>query len=204
MRACEGCRRRKIRCDAATTNAWPCSACVRLKLHCIPPSANPECELEQGSVARESHHSQANGHQNGAGTESFQRPSMIPQHSSGPRSSSQEFVDSVSFAGDSTSYETSPYLTQIHGQIDPPPISYASTQDPSLSLQDLSYTSIPMFSEPPGQAVTAMATPDTWQSDPYSPDLLSDALGELRVDESGMGMTVAVPSLKFADQQLTQ
>ena len=37
MRACEGCRRRKIKCDAATTNTWPCSSCVRLKLHCVPP-----------------------------------------------------------------------------------------------------------------------------------------------------------------------
>jgi hypothetical protein len=38
MRACEGCRRRKIKCDAATTNAWPCGACIRLKLNCVPPT----------------------------------------------------------------------------------------------------------------------------------------------------------------------
>ncbi|KAF3113990.1 hypothetical protein TWF569_010299 [Orbilia oligospora] len=38
MRACEGCRRRKIKCDAATTNTWPCSACKRLKLTCVPPT----------------------------------------------------------------------------------------------------------------------------------------------------------------------
>lgn len=38
MRACEGCRRRKIKCDAATTNTWPCAACVRLKLPCSPPT----------------------------------------------------------------------------------------------------------------------------------------------------------------------
>ncbi|CAN8101417.1 unnamed protein product [Discula destructiva] len=38
MRACEGCRRRKIKCDAATTNTWPCSACIRLKLHCVRPN----------------------------------------------------------------------------------------------------------------------------------------------------------------------
>lgn len=38
MRACEGCRKRKIKCDAATTNSWPCSACARLKIDCIPPS----------------------------------------------------------------------------------------------------------------------------------------------------------------------
>src|SRR5436190_21126398 len=38
MRACSGCRKRKIKCDAATTNTWPCSACTRLKLVCIPPT----------------------------------------------------------------------------------------------------------------------------------------------------------------------
>lgn len=38
MRACEGCRRRKIKCDAATTNTWPCASCVRLKLSCLPPT----------------------------------------------------------------------------------------------------------------------------------------------------------------------
>lgn len=38
MRACEGCRKRKIKCDAATTNTWPCGACVRLRLHCVPPT----------------------------------------------------------------------------------------------------------------------------------------------------------------------
>lgn len=44
MRACEGCRRRKIRCDSATTNTWPCAACVRLKLPCVPPVGGGEGE----------------------------------------------------------------------------------------------------------------------------------------------------------------
>ena len=44
MRACEGCRRRKIKCDSATTNTWPCAACVRLKLHCVPPVGGLEGE----------------------------------------------------------------------------------------------------------------------------------------------------------------
>src|SRR6218665_387597 len=38
MRACEGCRRRKIKCDAERTNKWHCSACNRLKLTCVPPT----------------------------------------------------------------------------------------------------------------------------------------------------------------------
>lgn len=40
MEACEGCRERIIKCVAATINRWPCAACVRLKVHCVPPTTN--------------------------------------------------------------------------------------------------------------------------------------------------------------------
>ena len=45
MRAWEGCRRRKIKCDAATTNTWPCAACKRLKLACVPPVGGIDGDL---------------------------------------------------------------------------------------------------------------------------------------------------------------
>lgn len=48
MRACEGCRRRKIRCDSATTNTWPCAACTRLKLHCVPPAGGIDGDFGAG------------------------------------------------------------------------------------------------------------------------------------------------------------
>src|SRR4051812_25480402 len=48
MRACEGCRRRKIKCDAATTNSWPCAACTRLKLTCVPPTVNYDKDSTPG------------------------------------------------------------------------------------------------------------------------------------------------------------
>lgn len=49
MRACEGCRRRKIKCDSATTNTWPCAACVRLKLHCVPPAGGLDGDAGDGA-----------------------------------------------------------------------------------------------------------------------------------------------------------
>jgi Fungal specific transcription factor domain/Fungal Zn(2)-Cys(6) binuclear cluster domain len=49
MRACEGCRRRKIRCDSATTNTWPCAACTRLKLHCVPPAGGVDGDFGTGA-----------------------------------------------------------------------------------------------------------------------------------------------------------
>ena len=43
MRACDGCRKRKIRCDGAVQNGpWPCGACLRLKLKCVPPTLDPD------------------------------------------------------------------------------------------------------------------------------------------------------------------
>jgi hypothetical protein len=38
--ACDECRKRKVKCDAATTNNWPCSACTRVDFHCVPSSIN--------------------------------------------------------------------------------------------------------------------------------------------------------------------
>ena len=43
MRACDGCRKRKIRCDGALQNGpWPCGACIRLKLKCVPPTLDQD------------------------------------------------------------------------------------------------------------------------------------------------------------------
>ncbi|KAK5172302.1 uncharacterized protein LTR77_003940 [Saxophila tyrrhenica] len=47
MRACDGCRKRKIRCDGALQNGpWPCGACTRLKLKCIPPTLDNDDEQQ--------------------------------------------------------------------------------------------------------------------------------------------------------------
>ncbi|KAK5948083.1 hypothetical protein OHC33_010925 [Knufia fluminis] len=59
MRACEGCRRRKIKCDAATTNSWPCAACKRLKLTCVPPVGGLDGELGEMTTTDEPYISQS-------------------------------------------------------------------------------------------------------------------------------------------------
>jgi hypothetical protein len=39
-KVCKACRRRKVKCDPAATDNWPCSECTRLRIHCVPPSIN--------------------------------------------------------------------------------------------------------------------------------------------------------------------
>ncbi len=70
MRACEGCRRRKIKCDSATTNTWPCAACVRLKLHCVPPVGG--LEGDAGDIAS------TDSIEEPLGPHSFSTPSVAP------------------------------------------------------------------------------------------------------------------------------
>src|SRR5690349_3814301 len=74
MRACEGCRRRKIKCDAATTNTWPCSACIRLKLHCIPPTANYDGGQSHGFEPEKGEY------ESGSGDEEYQTHVPLQQH----------------------------------------------------------------------------------------------------------------------------
>ncbi|KAK4897309.1 hypothetical protein LTR27_004829 [Elasticomyces elasticus] len=51
MRACDGCRKRKIRCDGALQNGpWPCGACTRLKLKCVPPTLDPDDEQQASAT----------------------------------------------------------------------------------------------------------------------------------------------------------
>lgn len=55
MRACDGCRKRKIRCDGALQNGpWPCGACMRLKLKCTPPTLDLDDDSTLSDEATES------------------------------------------------------------------------------------------------------------------------------------------------------
>ncbi len=136
MRACEGCRRRKIKCDAATTNTWPCSACIRLKLHCVRPNAQYEGSPE------ESHPYEPSRADYEAGQENFRQMAMqqpAPQHmmatghpkttmyASPPGSySNHQAVYPLTQYGDATSVQQHiPY-----GSLPPP--SSVSVLDPAL------------------------------------------------------------------------
>lgn len=181
MRACEGCRRRKIKCDAATTNAWPCAACVRLKLHCVPPTVN------------------------------YDRTHSAPGHVSGLESVLD--FDNSSHSGDEDyRHQTSasaPRGLQSNGSngamnsrgpfrnglnmFHTPPYS-----ESALSQDDFSYGMVPALdgsfqgTHPYGPSTGISFGPingiPTWSNEQYSVADLSSVLGELKIDEDGVGM----------------
>ncbi|ATY62568.1 Fungal transcriptional regulatory [Cordyceps militaris] len=167
MRACEGCRRRKIKCDAATTNSWPCSACIRLKLHCVRPngfdSAGDPTTYEAFVTPDQFHQM------------TIQMP---PQHHQKPL---EMYPQMSSYAENSTGFYTIPY-DPSQAQHD---INYTTVPPPAM-LDPISYAQQNTFQahaiNQPGQPG---ASPESYTTDSYQQQDLADLLGTLKLDELG-------------------
>jgi hypothetical protein len=173
MRACEGCRRRKIKCDAATTNTWPCSACIRLKLHCVRPNGQYD-----GSPT------DAQGYEPSRSEfEAAQLQIPIPQQQvmggtkQGLYPAQGSYPDSHSMYSP-TGYGHAP--GSQHG------LQYGDVS-PTVGVMDQSYGSGNVFPTPPMQHQSAHSEPSPGSYDEYGQADLTDLLGALRVDERGTG-----------------
>jgi len=178
MRACEGCRRRKIKCDAATTNAWPCAACIRLKLNCVPPTVSYDKEfdashtfdlepkpLEYASDEPAQHDPQPHA----------MVPYAIPPQIAPSLPSPASAMYQPSPYVDHPSQETAHYPPMSHAPVVPQAIAYPPQQPP------YSHSSAP----PPVMTMTPPESEPTWRNDSVSN--LSDALGELKIDHTAIG-----------------
>jgi hypothetical protein len=174
MRACEGCRRRKIKCDAATTNAWPCAACIRLKLNCVPPTVSYDkdyngtqtFDLEPKPLEYADAPSQQDyqRHQSIAHGLPHQMPPSMPTSTSGM-------------------YQSSPYVDQ-HSQ---EPSHYQPITQPQVVQQSMGYAP-QAYSQTSAPQPAILTPPDSephWRSDSVSS--LSEALGELKIDHTAIG-----------------
>ena len=189
MRACEGCRRRKIKCDAATTNAWPCAACVRLKLQCVPPTVNYSRAHSAGShvsgLERVLDFDNSSG---GSGDEDYPPPPMM---SNVYQLGSRAELAAASQAAYTTgigAFHASPYVEKMEGHGHMP---YDSVSSLSMSVSDAPYHTQSSFHLPRSNSMPVAIQPaestDTWRHEDISAENLSEALGELKIDETGIG-----------------
>ncbi|KAF1975677.1 hypothetical protein BU23DRAFT_66258 [Bimuria novae-zelandiae CBS 107.79] len=186
MRACEGCRRRKIKCDAATTNAWPCAACIRLKLNCVPPTVSydkdynattqtyelEEKPLEYASAPNPQHN--------------FQRPPAMPGNQGLPphMSGSMPATVTAPYTDEMRLYQNAPYGEhQPHDHI-----QYAPMPQQQVVQQNLNYPPQMYSDAPPAAPTMTMTPPETeshhWKQD--STSSLADALGELKIEHDAV------------------
>lgn len=167
MRACSGCRKRKIKCDAATTNTWPCSACTRLKLVCVPPPIGQDGESAGQGVESDPTSS--------VGTSGVLDPS--PQNFPMPQSfreSGRPAVGSISPYNDGIG--TFQQFPQTHHS---QPSVYSTPPHQTYQPQ--------VF---PGSQAQSLGTSDNdflVENDQSTAENLSEVLGELKIDETGIG-----------------
>ncbi|KGO65722.1 Transcription factor, fungi [Penicillium italicum] len=171
MRACNGCRKRKIKCDAATTNTWPCSACTRLKLVCVPPTIGQDGDFlsdGQGESTLET-----GGLSNVAeGPHTFPVAPVF-------KDNSQPTINTIP-----------PYdQMSMYSQFVPPqaqPNIYTDLQSPQMAMSYQTFQQPQMF---PGPQTPSMRSSDRnvyVDNDQSTAENLSDVLGELKIDESGI------------------
>lgn len=181
MRACEGCRRRKIKCDAATTNAWPCAACVRLKLHCVPPTVNYDrthsapghvSGLESVLDFDNSSHS---------GDEDYRHQTTASGLGGIQSNGSNGALNSRgAFRNGLNIFHTPPYSESPLGQEDFP---YGLI--PPL---DGSFQGTHPYGSSTGVSLGPVTSAPSWSNEQCSVAALSSVLGELKIEEDGVGM----------------
>lgn len=196
MRACEGCRRRKIKCDAATTNTWPCSACVRLKLHCVRPNGFDESETTTASDPSTGVAPASNPNVQQPVYDAAAR--MFPNAS--PRAheayASQSMMQNVA--------KTAPPMYQSSQLSNSTPDLFQAAQYGDVrapTQQDMGYAGMPrtvdtvegsygsqnVFNAGPIQTENQQnSSPEAYSQDSYQTDL-ADLLGSLKVNEAGTG-----------------
>ncbi|EED16009.1 C6 finger domain protein, putative [Talaromyces stipitatus ATCC 10500] len=168
MRACNGCRKRKIKCDAATTNSWPCTACQRLKLVCVPPTIGQDGDQTTPVQGVEAEQAGFRDHSN--------QQQSIPHHE---LMQSNYVNEDPLLANNISPYGTySSYIPQNHGM-------YASAQTPEIAVTQHPYQNqYFQMGAPHGlPSADSGVFVDPEQS---TAENLSEALGELRIDETGI------------------
>lgn len=191
MRACEGCRRRKIKCDAATTNTWPCSACIRLKLHCIPPTVNHDRDFSGGDQGFEGDEASFAGSNNEADyntqipIQSQQLPSLQKRSQQHMYSHPVQYADETGVYGHHYGASALEQQSLQFGQMQN---SSTAVLDGNYQAQNL-YTTTPLHPQQSSSVAHSSESPDSTAQyqEQYQMQDLADLLGDLKMDARGSG-----------------
>lgn len=209
MRACEGCRRRKIKCDAATTNTWPCSACVRLKLQCVRPNGFDGSTTTTTTTTETATTTAASSTSTSTTPTATSGPTQGPSYESSGRTfhnastavqggfAQQQMLNMAPKTGASI-YQQATFADSQTNLFQP--AQYPDTQPPSqhnmhytgvvppVNVVNETYPSHDVFPTPPLQTAPAQeSSPGSYSQDSYSHSDLADLLGSLKVNEAGTG-----------------
>ena len=188
MRACEGCRRRKIKCDAATSNQWPCAACVRLKLHCVPPTVNYDRTHSNGVHLSGLERVLDFDHSSGSGEDDYHAQTSLPQYFDSLATPQGTHPRQGSFNENLGAFHTPPYSDSAPSLND-----YPYQDMPGVHLRpEQSFHEPTNYAQSNGTVIPDRSNAGCWNNEQLSATELSDVLGELKIHESGEGTSTRV------------
>lgn len=204
MRACVACRHKKTKCDAATSNSWPCGACIKHNIKCIPPSSDNDSE----------------------GASPFQYQSLDPRQGSSVGDDSLYGFDEASpyspplmgsydKVGNVQSLESPQFVS--NGTLHPQSLNIdqtRETQQANMAFTDSSWNHEYMLgnlapsvdlsnfhgsehTSPPSIAKTQSVDSRSWSNQPETHDI-SDNLGQLKITSTSVAPYIAADQLELA------
>jgi len=178
MRACEGCRRRKIKCDAATTNTWPCSACIRLKLHCVRPNGfDGSTDTQVYEPLQSTFDASAVQVQDGFRQQVPLQLGTAQQ----PKAAPSMYGTPTTYTDAAALYSQVPYSDATAN------LHYTTVPSP-IGVVDSTFSSQNLFPTPPMQHDSrGVSPPESYSTESYGQGDLADLLGSLKMNEAGTG-----------------
>ena len=181
MRACEGCRRRKIKCDAVTTDQWPCTSCVRLRSTCSPPTVSNDRIHAAGGQLQGLERVLDFDQSDGSGEDDFSYEASSSQlfelqdasaHTQGP------------YSAGLGAFSTPPFSEKAYSQHE---LGYDEAQPMSLPLSHSSYNNTQDVYPPPQSASLPINNGRNWNSEHINATDLSNLMGGLGIANDGVG-----------------
>ncbi|KAK8035050.1 hypothetical protein PG993_010045 [Apiospora rasikravindrae] len=165
-----------IACDQSTTNTWPCSACIRLKLHCVRPNGQYE-----GGPDSQAYEQAPTDYDQGF----RQQMPMQQQPMMGGQPKVAMYGGQAPYAEAQDVYQSVPYGAHSTAQ----PGMHYTTMAPATGVMDQSYAPSSVFPTPPMQhhaGPHSEPSPESsYTQDQYAQSDLADLLGSLKMDARG-------------------
>ncbi|KAH0544197.1 hypothetical protein FGG08_001642 [Glutinoglossum americanum] len=121
----------------------------------------------------------------GSGEDEYQHTSILDQLAVEGKLDS-EHLSQVSYDASVAVYQTPPFVSQPHLQHHRIPLQYSSISLSGATIPDVHYSESAVFPTPSPQALSPNDPTELWRTEHYNSTNLSDALGQLAIDETGL------------------
>ncbi|KAH0548277.1 hypothetical protein GP486_008020 [Trichoglossum hirsutum] len=123
----------------------------------------------------------------GSGEDEYHQHVPILDQLTVERKFEHDHLPRVSYDAGVAIYQTPPFIDQTQLQHHAIPLQYSGVSPSGVTIPDVHYPPAPVFPTPSPQALSLNDSAEVWHTERYSSASLTEALGQLAIDETGIG-----------------